>query len=366
MNRATFSFRPWATAVALVGLLLLSACGERPPMESVQHGYRGTGMVQVYNPRLLETVIKDNVVPPSLPPASPDGPKAGEVYQNVQVLGDLSVGEFTRLMVSITAWVAPEQGCTYCHAGANFADDSLYTKVVARKMVQMTQTVNSKWQNHVAQTGVTCYTCHRGQPVPNAVWFTANSQPQGSNFIGDKVGQNTPIKATNYATLPYDPFTPYLLGAEPIRVNGTTALPSGNTSSIQRTEKTYSLMNHMSSSLGVNCTYCHNTNAFGSWEGAPPQRVTAYYGIRMARELNNEYMVPLTDIFPANRKGELGDVAKVNCTTCHQGAYKPLLGQSMLKDHPELATLRAAYVKAPAVVMDPTAATAETPKTATP
>ena len=61
MNRATFSFRPWATALALGGLLLLSAC-ERPPMDSVQHGYRGTGMVQVYNPRLLETVIKDNVV----------------------------------------------------------------------------------------------------------------------------------------------------------------------------------------------------------------------------------------------------------------------------------------------------------------
>jgi photosynthetic reaction center cytochrome c subunit len=155
-----------------------------------------------------------------------------------------------------------------------------------------------------------------------------------------------------------------LLGAEPIRVNGPTALPSGNKSSIASTEKTYSLMNHMSSSLGVNCTYCHNTNAFQSWEGAPPQRVTAYYGIRMAREINNEYMVPLTDTFPANRKGELGDVAKLNCSTCHQGAYKPLLGQSMLKDHPELATVRPAFVKTPPV-MDPIA-TLETPKTATP
>jgi photosynthetic reaction center cytochrome c subunit len=349
MNRFTFSLRPWGTALALGGLLLLSAC-ERPPMDSVQHGYRGTGMVQVYNPRLMETVIKDNVVPAAQPPASPDGPKAGDVYQNVQVLGDLSVGEFTRLMVSMTAWVSPEQGCTYCHAGGNFADDSLYTKVVARKMVQMTQTINSKWQNHVAQTGVTCFTCHRGQPVPKAVWFTANSQPQGSNFIGDKAGQNTPGTNVELASLPYDPFTPYLLGSEPIRVNGPTALPSGNKSSIASTEKTYSLMNHMSSSLGVNCTYCHNTNAFQSWEGAPPQRVTAYHGIRMAREINNEYMVPLTDTFPANRKGELGDVAKLNCSTCHQGAYKPLFGQSMLKDHPELATVRAPFVKAAALV----------------
>jgi mono/diheme cytochrome c family protein len=27
----------------------------------------------------------------------------------------------------------------------------------------------------------------------------------------------------------------------------------------------------------------------------------------------------------------MGDVAKVNCATCHQGAYKPLYGASMLK-----------------------------------
>lgn len=59
-------------------------------------------------------------------------------------------------------------------------------------------------------------------------------------------------------------------------------------------------------------------------------------GIRMARDLNNEYMNPLTDTFPAHRKGELGDVAKVNCATCHQGAYKPLYGAQMAKDFPEL------------------------------
>ena len=109
-------------------------------------------------------------------------------------------------------------------------------------------------------------------------------------------------------------------------------------------------MTHMSGSLGVNCTFCHNTNSFGSWDGAPPQRATAYHGIRMARALNNEYLVPLTDTFPVERKGELGDVAKLNCATCHQGAYKPLFGQSMLKDHPELATLRAAFAKSPAVM----------------
>ncbi|HVK30911.1 MAG TPA: photosynthetic reaction center cytochrome PufC, partial [Burkholderiaceae bacterium] len=105
--------------------------------------------------------------------------------------------------------------------------------------------------------------------------------------------------------------------------------------STKQAEFTYSLMNHISKSLGVNCTFCHNTQSFQSWDG-PPQRVTAYHGIRMARELNNEYLEPLTANFPANRLGPAGDVAKVNCATCHQGVNKPLGGLAMAKDFPGL------------------------------
>lgn len=315
--------------------LALSAC-ERPPIDSVQHGYRGTGMVQVYNPRTLEGQEAKNEVPVAIPAAGDEGPKASQVYKNVKVLGDLSAGQFTRLMVSMSNWIAPEQSCTYCHNPANFADDSLYTKVVARRMIEMTRHINSDWQAHVADTGVTCYTCHRGQPIPAEVWFRKNDQPYGSNFMGDKAGQNTPDPVVNLSSLPYDPFTPFLLGDANIRVNGPTALPSGNRQSIKQAEWTYGLMTHMSTALGVNCTYCHNTRSFQSWEGNPPQRAKAWHGIRMARDLNKDYLVPLTDVFPAHRKGEFGDVAKVNCGTCHQGAYKPLYGASMLGDFPEL------------------------------
>jgi len=92
----------------------------------------------------------------------------------------------------------------------------------------------------------------------------------------------------------------------------------------------------MSKSLGVNCSYCHNTRAIASWEESPPQRATAWYGIRMARDINNNFMVPLTSVFPAHRLGPTGDVAKANCATCHQGAYKPLYGVSMLANFPYL------------------------------
>lgn len=316
---------------------LLAGC-ERPPVETVQSGYRGTGMEQVYNPRLLAEQAPANEAPAPLEPASPDGPKAGQIYQNVKVLGHLSVGEFNRTMAAMTAWVSPKQGCVHCHNVQNFADDSLYPKLVARRMLQMTQTINSDWQRHVGKTGVTCYTCHRGEPVPKEVWFKPMT-PNGSNtFSGNKAGQNAAAPSVGLSSLPNDPFTPFLLESENIRVAGVEALPAGNRQSIKQTEWTYGLMMHMSKSLGVNCTQCHNTRALGSWDNSSPPRVTAWHGIRMVRSLNLEYLVPLTQTFPANRLGPTGDVAKVNCATCHQGAHKPLYGAEMAKFHPELLT----------------------------
>ena len=356
MSTHTPFFRPAQWALAALAGLLLAGC-ERPSPDSVQRGYRGTGMVQVYNPRLLAEQAPANVAPAPIPAASPDGPKASEVFKNVKVLGNQSVGEFTRTMLAITAWVAPEQGCAYCHAaGADLSDDSLYTKVVARRMLQMTQKVNAEWTSHVGATGVTCYTCHRGAPVPKEVWFKPLVPKEAMGLVGDRAGQNTVATQAGLTSLPLDPFTPFLLEDLPIRVAGTTALPDGNRSSIKQTEWTYSLMVHMSKSLGVNCTQCHNTRGFGDWAGSSPPRLTAWHGIRMARELNQSYMVPLTDSFPAHRLGPTGDVAKVNCATCHQGAHKPLYGAAMAKDYPGLLKQIEAAAPAAEAGSAPTAA----------
>ena len=115
-------------------------------------------------------------------------------------------------------------------------------------------------------------------------------------------------------------------------------------------------MMYMSKSLGVNCTYCHNTRAMARWEESTPQRATAWYGIRMVRDLNNQYLVPLTATFPAPRLGPTGDVAKIGCATCHKGIYKPLFGQSMAKDYPELGAPRPDPAAAPSADAAPAAA----------
>ena len=353
---------------ATLAAAFLAGCGERPPVTAIQNGYRGTGMEQVNNPRTDAITVSRNQAPESTPLAAAEGPKARDVYKNVQVLGDLSIGEFTRHMVSITAWVAPTEGCSYCHYPENLADDGKYTKVVARRMVQMTQHLNAEWKPHVGDTGVTCYTCHRGNPVPAQVWFAPPDRKYTQNSVmGDLAGQNMGAASVGYSSLPNDPFTPYLLEAKEIRVNGNEALKftgaKANLSSTKQAEHTYGLMMHMSNSLGVNCTFCHNTRAFQSWEQAPPQRLTAWHGIRMARDLNVAYMEPLTATFPANRLGVKGDVAKVNCSTCHQGVNKPLLGAQMAKNHPELLQVSAVTPKAP---MDVPAAAETTAPTAAP
>jgi len=322
--------------LALSALVLLAGC-ERPSPDSIQRGYRGTGMLQVYNPRLVEVTNAKNQLPEVIPAADANGPRASQAFQNVKVLGDVSVAEFTRVMTAITAWVSPTEGCAYCHDLQNFADDKLYTKVVSRRMLEMTRHINTDWKTHVVATGVTCFTCHRGQPVPSNIWFKEAPQANGSNFIGDKAGQNTPSMTVALMATPTDPFTPFLLESKNVRVYSTTALPDGtNRSSLKQTEFTYSLMTHISSALNVNCTYCHNTRSFGSWDGNPPQRATAWYGIRMARDLNVAYLEPLRSAFPANRLGPTGDSPKVNCATCHQGVYKPLNGAPLIKDYPEL------------------------------
>jgi photosynthetic reaction center cytochrome c subunit len=356
MMNSTKSMR---VALLLAAGVLVSAC-ERLPIDTEQRGFRGTAMVQVSNPRIVASQESLNAVPVALPAAPQEGQKASEVFQNVKVLGDVSVGEFTRIMVAMTAWVSPQQGCAYCHKLENMADDSLYTKVVARRMIEMTQHINTDYKTHVAETGVTCYTCHRGMPVPANVWFAPEPQKHAARMVGSKRGQNTPAESVAYASLPYDPFTPYLQKAQTIAVNATTALPNVRVSSIAETEQTYALMTHMSDSLGVNCTYCHNSRAFSNWETSTPQRVTAWHGIRMARNLNTAYMEPLTQTFPVGRLGPVGDVAKVNCATCHQGANKPLYGASMLKDYMALSAV-GAHAAIAVSASEPAADAAEAP-----
>jgi photosynthetic reaction center cytochrome c subunit len=305
-------------------------------------------MEQVVNPRVLASALGAIKIPDALPPADPGGKKASEVYKNVKVLGDLTENEFLRLMGHITEWVSPKEGCNYCHNPANLADDNVYTKIVSRRMLQMTAAINDSWKQHVGETGVTCYTCHAGNPVPKNIWFqgdTAVDPVKMSGYTGG--GQNKANAGVGLTSMTADPFSMLLNGKNEIRVQGTNALPAGHVASIQSTEQTYALMMHMSQGLGVNCTFCHNSRSFNSWSSSTPKRVNSWHGIRMVRELNMSYLDPLKPVYPAERLGAQGDAPKAFCATCHQGLAKPLNGVNMLKDNPELRRVSKAAIPLP-------------------
>jgi len=324
-----------AAAGALLGIAsFVGADWDAPPVETTQLGYRGTGMNLIQDVEKVDALKAANVVPPAPWEADPEGERAGDIYENVQVLGDLSDDQFNQFMAAITEWIAPEEGSTKCHNIENHASDEVYTKVVSRRMIQMNQTINVDWEAHVGDVGVTCYTCHRGQAVPAEYWYEdLEPKPASNAFRG---GQNVVAQFAGNTSLPQNALASYLLRDEEIRVHSLTALPdpdNPNPATTKETEKTWAFMMHMSEGLGANCLTCHNSRAFYDWDQSPPQRVTAWHGIRMTRALNNDYMVGLTPVFPDNRLGPEGDVFKIGCSTCHQGVQKPLYGVSMLQDY---------------------------------
>ena len=327
---------PSLTLVAVsVAVILGITTLNRSSVETVQYGYRGTAMQLTYNPNVVSDLRAANQ-PPLLLPVDDVGPYAGTVYKNLGVLANVRLGSFLRLMQSMTLWLAPSTGCTYCHVAGNFASNQKYTKRVAYQMIRMVIAINSKWKSHVGNVGVTCFTCHRGATIPRYVWFNPDVV-RAPGIFGVAYNIGHPDGAADESELPgRDALYDFLLKHEKIADNSVTALPSGDRQSILQTEWTYALMMHFSTSLGVNCTFCHDTRAISIWQESTPNRVTAWHGIQMVRALNNQVMLPLTGTFPDYRRGPDGDVAKINCSTCHYAVYKPLFGANMVASFPEL------------------------------
>jgi photosynthetic reaction center cytochrome c subunit len=328
-----------AVGGAIVVAALVVTWGYPAKTTSVQLGPRGTGMEMVKFASDRAAVDPDVTAFYTDPAVVPTGGEtlAKDVYENVQVLGDLTEDNFNRLMLAMTEGVSPEQSCAYCHGeDGNFASDDLYTKVVSRRMIEMTRNINETWTDHVAPAGVTCYTCHRGENVPTGIWFDIT--PVVSSMAGWGAVQNRVTSLSQSTSLPSDALQKYLVEYEPIRVHDLEPrVENAGTASVQQAERTFSLMNYFSNSLGTNCTYCHNTRALHDIDQATPQLTQAQLGIGMALDLNNDYLLPLGEVLPASRLGTLhADAPKVACATCHKGHVKPLGGLNVIADWPEL------------------------------
>ena len=329
-----------AGAAVFVAAMLVNF-GQPFKTDTLQTGPRGTGMgVPEFQADLAASYPDaDNfyTTEPIVPEANARPIRI--VRANAEpTLGYLTPENYDRLVEAMRIWTGiPDL----------FAGEENYQTVVARNMIEMTQNINEFWGGHVnanAEVGVTCYTCHRGQPVPNNIWFEVS--PVNENAGGWSANQNRVTMVSNSTSLPSDYLETYLLLNEDGQYNriGVHDLASrvqqmDGDPLIQHAERTYAFMNYIANSLGVNCTFCHNTRAFYDAAQVTPQWATATLGIQMVQEALDLYVLPLADVLPAERLGPVhGDVPKLACRTCHQGQQRPLRGLNVIANWPELAT----------------------------
>ena len=87
---------------------------------------------------------------------------AGETHKNLLILKDMPDSQLINTMRYFNMALGVE--CGHCHVQGNFAADDKPTKLMARKMLTMTQNINTSTFN--GRMEVRCYTCHKGQADP--------------------------------------------------------------------------------------------------------------------------------------------------------------------------------------------------------
>jgi hypothetical protein len=87
---------------------------------------------------------------------------AEEVYKNIQAFKGLPASSITEIMTQFTRDLGVN--CAYCHVGSEMDKDDKVTKQAARRMIDMTNRINSR--DFGSRKLVTCGMCHRGSAKP--------------------------------------------------------------------------------------------------------------------------------------------------------------------------------------------------------
>lgn len=108
------------------------------------------------------------MVPVLVGGASLFGGVARAEFKNLQVLPkNMSKDDLKAYMKAQSKALGVE--CDYCHDVPDMASDKNEKKLIARKMIQMTNDINDKWLKGIKdaeKNKVGCGTCHQGKEVP--------------------------------------------------------------------------------------------------------------------------------------------------------------------------------------------------------
>lgn len=120
-------------------------------------------------------------------PAPEKPPVSEQVFKNIQVMKGIPVNQFMDTMGFFSA--ALGLNCTGCHVAESLQDLSKFAEDVPRKrtaraMIRMVNAMNQA--NFGGRRALTCYTCHRGNQVPEVIpslMEQYNVPPEDANRI---------------------------------------------------------------------------------------------------------------------------------------------------------------------------------------
>lgn len=101
-------------------------------------------------------------VAPAAQAPKPQIRTAEQQYKNIQVLQGTPADQMTLTMHVVNGALGVE--CEFCHDAADRSKDDKETKRIARRMMVMTFEIDKN--SFGGGQRVTCYTCHRGSPIP--------------------------------------------------------------------------------------------------------------------------------------------------------------------------------------------------------
>ncbi|MFZ0794115.1 MAG: c-type cytochrome, partial [Candidatus Korobacteraceae bacterium] len=132
-------------------------------------GWQAIGIAGVLLGGAIIAVQAHPAQSPSQTTTSAPPPTAAEKYKNIQVLKNIPADELIPSMQFITAALGVD--CNFCHVEnqgrLEFDKDDKKEKKTAREMMQMMFAINKN--NFEGEREVTCNTCHRGSPHPQAI-----------------------------------------------------------------------------------------------------------------------------------------------------------------------------------------------------
>lgn len=201
---------------------------------------------------------------------------ARKTFRNVHVLAAVSSERFMAGMQSMGKNLGLK--CLECHVQEDYSSDQKKTKVRARQMLRMTARINLELFG--GNPVVTCFTCHRGKPVPDKPALPPAATPE--------------------------PAPPRLSDADAAR-------PASEIyASVQALDdiaagQVVPIMSWFTQQLGVSCTHCHAGS--GRWESDE----------KRAKPRARQMLLMVGNLARLYYEGS----TPVTCGTCHRGETRP-------------------------------------------